>query len=174
MFSKVFLKTKRGGPLLSRSSPLFHSYILFIPLEFRAEQTHVFLRHREKSSRAVSVLRFTGGKIDSAFSRHYRTDKRYMPCHDSNIPFGHAQRKLHRLVIVDITRRCGYPQLIGVHFASPFAFSIASSMLPTKRNADSGRSSCLPSMISAKPRMVSLIGTYLPSIPTNCSATVKG
>ena len=40
-----------------------------------------------------------------------------------------------------------------------FAFSTASSIVPTKRNADSGSASCLPSRISRKPRMVSLIGT---------------
>ncbi len=47
-------------------------------------------------------------------------------------------------------------------------------MGPTIRKADSGRSACLPSMISLKPRMVSFSGTYLPSMPVNCSATEKG
>ena len=49
------------------------------------------------------------------------------------------------------------------HFAAPFLnFATTSSMEPAKRKKDSGMSSCLPSMISLKPRIVSLSGTYLP------------
>ena len=61
-----------------------------------------------------------------------------------------------------------------IYAPSAFAFSTASSIVPTKRNADSGRLSCLPSMISEKPRIVSAIGTYLPSKPVNFSDTSKG
>ena len=53
------------------------------------------------------------------------------------------------------------------------AFSNASSMEPTKRNALSGRLSHSPSRIMRKPRSVSLRGTYLPGMPVNCSATEK-
>ncbi len=42
------------------------------------------------------------------------------------------------------------------------------------RKACSGRSSCLPSTISRKPRIVSASSTYLPGVPVNVSATKKG
>ena len=41
---------------------------------------------------------------------------------------------------------------------------IASSIVPTKRNASSGNASCLPSKISSKPLIVSLIVTYEPGM----------
>ena len=45
------------------------------------------------------------------------------------------------------------------------------SIVPFMKKARSGRSSCLPSRISLKPRMDSVIGTYTPGVPVNCSAT---
>ena len=58
---------------------------------------------------------------------------------------------------------------IGAHFharlraqkfyAIAFAFSTTSSMVPESKNADSGISSCFPSRISLKPRIVSESGT---------------
>src|SRR5690606_13407454 len=63
----------------------------------------------------------------------------------------------------------------GAHAAaSSAAFSTASSIPPTRKNASSGRSSCLPSTISLNPRTVSDSGTYLPGRPVNASATWKG
>jgi hypothetical protein len=47
-------------------------------------------------------------------------------------------------------------------------------MPPLRKNADSGTSSCWPSTISLKPRIVSAIGTYWPGVPVNCSATWNG
>ena len=45
----------------------------------------------------------------------------------------------------------------------PLNFATTSSMEPAYRKKDSGISSCLPSMISLKERMVSFRETYLPS-----------
>lgn len=50
----------------------------------------------------------------------------------------------------------------------------ASSIVPTYKNADSGRSSCLPSKISRNPRIVSESGTYVPGKPVNFSDTNSG
>jgi len=47
-------------------------------------------------------------------------------------------------------------------------------MLPTMWKAGSARSSCVPSMISWKERMVSLRGTNFPGVPVKASATKKG
>src|SRR5213079_680360 len=55
-----------------------------------------------------------------------------------------------------------------------FVAATTSSIVPLSRNADSGTSSCWPSRISLKPRIVSAIGTYAPDVPVNCSATWKG
>ena len=55
---------------------------------------------------------------------------------------------------------CGVTILIWNPFTAYFpAFLSTSSMPPAKRNALSGMSSCLPSMISRKPRSVSAMGT---------------
>ncbi|SJT63300.1 Uncharacterised protein [Clostridioides difficile] len=42
------------------------------------------------------------------------------------------------------------------------------------KNADSGKSSYLPSKISLNPFIVSFTETYFPGIPVNCSPTVNG
>src|SRR6185437_4325512 len=55
-----------------------------------------------------------------------------------------------------------------------FVSSSTCSIVPFRKNARSGTSSCLPSMISSKPRIVSAIGTYAPGVPVNCSATKNG
>src|SRR4029077_19639186 len=55
-----------------------------------------------------------------------------------------------------------------------FAASTTSSIVPLRKNALSGTSSCLPSMISSKPLIVSAIGTYAPGVPVNSSATKNG
>ena len=52
--------------------------------------------------------------------------------------------------------------------------AIASSIVPTLRNACSGRSSTSPSSIMLNPLIVSSIGTITPFTPVNCSATAKG
>ena len=54
------------------------------------------------------------------------------------------------------------------------AFSIASSIVPTLRNACSGYSSISPLRIILNPRIVSLNGTITPGRPVNCSATWNG
>src|SRR5215471_3038951 len=105
-----------------------------------------------------------------------------VPWQDAEIPFG--PRHLHFVHLLadeqavgrdDLQlerrrdRRCGH-QL----FAIFSAFSSASSMVPTRKNACSGTASCLPSTISLKLLTVSAIGTYLPGIPVNCSATKNG
>ena len=46
--------------------------------------------------------------------------------------------------------------------------------LPSSCTTCSGRSSCLPSSTSLKPRIVSSSLTYLPGVPVNCSATKNG
>src|SRR5699024_3133483 len=94
---------------------------------------------------------------------------------DGHVPHdGAAEELLGHAVIGlaagghDLQRKTG-------HAVSPFfAWATTSSMVPLNRNAASGRPSCLPSRISLKPRMVSFRGTYRPSMPVNCSATVKG
>src|ERR1700735_4698943 len=62
--------------------------------------------------------------------------------------------------------------------SSPSPLAAASgttgSIVPLRKNADSGRSSCLPSRISLKPRIDSATGTYTPGTPVNCSATLNG
>ena len=50
---------------------------------------------------------------------------------------------------------------------SLLAFSFASSMVPTFRNACSGRSSTSPSRMALKPLMVSSMGTMTPGRPVN-------
>src|SRR5262249_15349785 len=54
------------------------------------------------------------------------------------------------------------------------AFSTTSSIPPARKKSCSLMSSCLPSTISLKPRIVSAIGTYFPSRPVNCWATKNG
>src|SRR5439155_16795224 len=54
------------------------------------------------------------------------------------------------------------------------ACSTASSMLPTRKNACSGRLSYSPSQIPRNEAIVSSIGTYFPGMPVNCSATKNG
>jgi hypothetical protein len=58
-----------------------------------------------------------------------------------------------------------------VYFAIALALAFASSIPPTYRNACSGRSSTLPSMMSEKLLSVSSSLTYFPSMPVNCWAT---
>src|ERR1019366_7628506 len=60
------------------------------------------------------------------------------------------------------------------HQSAWAAASTTCSIRPLRKNALSGRSSCLPSISSAKPRIVSAIGTYSPGVPVNCSATENG
>src|ERR1700691_4078100 len=60
---------------------------------------------------------------------------------------------------------------VGHYF---LAASTTSSIVPFRKKADSGTSSCLPSMISSKPLIVSAIGTYAPGVPVNSSATKNG
>src|SRR5690348_11087316 len=57
---------------------------------------------------------------------------------------------------------------------SPRASLTTSSIVPLRKKARSGRSSCLPSRISLKPRIDSSTGTYTPGVPVNCSATKNG
>ena len=57
---------------------------------------------------------------------------------------------------------------------SYLALATTSSIVPAFKKCPSGMSSCFPSMISLKPLIVSVIGTYLPGIPVNCSATWNG
>ncbi len=52
--------------------------------------------------------------------------------------------------------------------------AIASSILPTRLKAASGKPSTSPFIIILKPRIVSSIGTKTPFKPVNCSATWKG
>ena len=55
-----------------------------------------------------------------------------------------------------------------------FAASTTWSMPPFMKNADSGSSSCSPSMTSRNERTVSSIETYVPGVPVNASATWNG
>src|SRR4029079_4172567 len=54
------------------------------------------------------------------------------------------------------------------------AFATTSSIDPARKKSCSLIASCLPSTISLKPRIVSAIGTYLPSRAVNCWATKNG
>ena len=82
--------------------------------------------------------------------------------------------KIAPTAVVYATTKVFQPWLLTMDDYACLAFSNTSSMPPANKNADSGISSYLPSRISLKPRMVSLIGTYLPCIPVNFSATEKG
>src|SRR6185295_19239220 len=90
----------------------------------------------------------------------------------------HARARGHHLDLVVEDLALGGEDLDGErgpgHRQSFFAASTTSSIDPLRKNADSGRSSCLPSSTSRNERTVSPIGTYWPGVPVNCSATENG
>src|SRR3954453_21776337 len=76
---------------------------------------------------------------------------------------------------VDLGRKCvGHPVPYAASFFICSARSSTCSIVPMSRKACSGMSSCFPSTISLKPRIVSAILTYCPLMPVNCSATWNG
>lgn len=80
-------------------------------------------------------------------------------CHNGKVTLDTSDGQLYCLTLKNIAVRGGNCQSECVHTSIPLAFSTASSIVPTNRNADSGRSSCLPSIISLKPLIVSESGT---------------
>ena len=128
--------------------------ILSMPTENSTQTANPAVQNA--GSAALPFLRDNLGR-----SHTKRRDIVDVPGQDADLAVDGGNRQTHRLAVKALPVR-GHDLQMICHAFSPFALATTSSMEPANRNADSGISSCLPSMISLKPRMVSFRGTYLP------------
>lgn len=164
------LTSKKSPPLKSRRG---EKQVLF-PFKATGEQGYSLFGNSEQSSVNRAELLRSVGKNDLTFAGLERSYKRNMPCKYRKITVNSSGGEHLRLIGILIAVRRRYCQHKSVHNHILPAFATASSIVPTKRNADSGRSSCLPSRISLKPLIVSERGTYIPGKPVNFSETWNG
>lgn len=129
------------------------------PLEAVGKKNYLILGNIEKSAICMTCFFCSVIKLYSAFAFLYSGNKGNMTCHNSKVTLDTSDGQLYCLSLKNIAVRGGNCQSECVHTSIPLAFSTASSIVPTNRNADSGRSSCLPSIISLKPLIVSESGT---------------
>ena len=148
--------------------------LLFYPFKASRKQRDLVMRNVKDSSLRSTQPDISVLGLYLALTRLNRSNKRYMSGHNRKLSLGSAHADHYSLTVKSISLRSRYRQSKAFHRATLFAFSTASSIVPTKRNADSGRSSCLPSIISLKPLIVSERGTYFPAIPVNFSETSNG
>ena len=134
-------------------------YLFLYPLKIAGEKRYLIDAYGKHSA-----VRMTDGVVLIVYvylnvARQHGGYQRDMPRKNGKVTARAAQADTVHIAAEYLTVGRGYHKRKLLHFASPLAFSTVSSMVPTKRNADSGRSSCLPSIISRKPRMVSDSGT---------------
>ena len=128
-------------------------------LKGRGDQTCLAFLHAQETAAAGCVTRLTVLRDRDRTNVQCRQIVR-VTLADADIALRRADTQRLSLTIKQASVRRDNLQAEGAHCFAPFpAFSTASSIVPTKRKADSGRSSCLPSRISLKPRTVSLMGT---------------
>jgi len=99
--------------------------------------------------------------VEAKLGRVEHGQQRLVVGQHTDRPDGGLRRDHLDLVVEHLAVRREHLDLEGrtSHQRLLFAASTTSSILPLSRNADSGRSSCLPSRISRNERTVSAIGT---------------